>query len=104
MSSLPDGGELPKPATKDSARLECAAMSPLNRALKDRFLSEAEAAAALGITVSRLHEVLDQHIFTNGNARPPALQFTSNDLLLLGYWCNGPRTGNHEVITMPKRR
>jgi hypothetical protein len=75
-----------------------------DRIFKDRCYDEREAAAALGITVARLHELLDQHIFTDGNPRPHAVQFTSNDLLLLGYWCSGPRIGPHEVITMPKRK
>ncbi|HZP22228.1 MAG TPA: hypothetical protein VFB04_02200 [Terriglobales bacterium] len=78
-------------------------MAKLNRVAKDRLYDEKEAAAALGITVARLHEILDAHIFTLGNPRPPSLQFTSNDLLLLGYWSNAPRPGGHEVITMPKR-
>jgi len=79
-------------------------MPKLSRVPKDRRYDEKEAAAALGISVARLHEVLDQHIFTMGNPRPQSLHFTSNDLLLLGYWCNGPRSGTHEVITMPKRK
>jgi hypothetical protein len=78
-------------------------MAKLNRVAKDRLYDEKEAAAALGITVARLHEILDQHIFTPGNPRPQALQFTSSDLLLLGYWSNSPRTVAPEVITMPKR-
>ena len=78
-------------------------MPGLNRSLRDRLYNEKEAAAALGVTLARLYEVLDHYIFTNGTARPPALQFTPSDLLLLGYWCNVPRTGSSEVITMPKR-
>ena len=79
-------------------------MPNLSRLPKDRLYDEREAAAALGVTIARLHEVLDQHIFTDGNSRPQSLHFTSNDLLLLGYWCNGPRVGTSEVITMPKRK
>lgn len=71
--------------------------------LRNHLYSEAEAAAALGITVARLHEILDKNIFTNGSVRPSSIQFTSDDLLLLGYWCNSQRTPTHEVITMPKR-
>ena len=82
----------------------CATMPRLSRGMKTQLYSEAEAAAALGITVTRLHELLDAHIFTNGNVRPRSIQFTSNDLLLLGYWSNGQRTTSSEVITMPKRR
>lgn len=68
------------------------------------FYSEAEAAAALGISTARLHELLDQYIFTNGTLRPACIQFTASDLLLLNYWSNdSKRSGKHEVITMPKR-
>jgi hypothetical protein len=77
-------------------------MAKLKRSTKDLY-SEAEAAAALGISVRRLHELLDQYIFTHGNPRPQALQFTSSDLLLLSYWSNdAKRPATHEVITMPK--
>ncbi len=78
-------------------------MAKLKRSTKDIY-SESEAAAALGITVTRLHQLLDQYIFTNGASRPAAIQFTSSDLLLLNYWSNdGKRPVTHEVITMPKR-
>ncbi len=79
-------------------------MPRLSRIYKDRLYDEHEAAAALGVTIARLHEVLDQHIFTDGNPRPQSLLFTSSDLLLLGYWCNSPRADSAEVITMPKRK
>jgi len=79
-------------------------MPRLSRIFKDRLYDEREAAAALGVTVARLHEVLDEHIFTEGNVRPQSLQFTSSDLLLLGYWCNSPRISTPAVITMPKRK
>lgn len=78
-------------------------MAKLKRSTKELY-SEAEAAAALGISISRLHQLLDQYIFTNGNRRPEAIQFTASDLLLLSYWSNdSKRTVTHEVITMPKR-
>ncbi|MGB7553254.1 MAG: hypothetical protein WBM04_02715 [Candidatus Korobacteraceae bacterium] len=68
--------------------------------------SEAEAAASLGITIAYLHEILDQHIFTQGNTRPESIEFTSNDLLLLSFWNKNvslsPPTGR--VLRMPKRR
>ena len=80
------------------------AMREPNPITKDRLYDERRAAAALGITVARLHEILDQQIFTEGNPRPHGLQFTSNDLLLLGYWCNVERPATGEVITMPKRK
>lgn len=78
-------------------------MAKLKRSTKDLY-SEAEAAAALGISTARLHQLLDQFIFTNGTSRPAAIQFTASDLLLLNYWSNdSKRTVSHEVITMPKR-
>ena len=78
-------------------------MAKAKRSTKDLY-SEAEAAAALGITITRLHELLDQYIFTNGNSRPAAIHFTASDLLLLSYWSNdSKRLVSHEVITMPKR-
>ena len=78
-------------------------MAKVKRSSNELY-SEAEAAAALGISINRLHELLDQYIFTNGNRRPEAIQFTSSDLLLLRYWSHdSKRTVTHEVITMPKR-
>lgn len=78
-------------------------MPKVKRSTKD-FYSEAEAAAALGITLTRLHELLDEYIFTNGIRRPGALQFTASDLLLLSYWSNdSKRPVSRDVITMPKR-
>jgi hypothetical protein len=70
---------------------------------KESF-TEAEAAAALSITIARLHELLDQHIFTEGRKRPPSIEFTASDLLLLNYWNHdSKRSGSGEVIQMPKR-
>ncbi len=79
-------------------------MARLKRSNKELY-NEAEAAAALGVSISRLHELLDQYIFTNGSRRPQAIQFTSSDLLLLSYWNNDSRrAATHEVIAMPKRK
>lgn len=78
-------------------------MPKLSRVANNQLYSEAEAAARLGITVARLHQLLDQHIFTSGTPRPQSIQFTAGDLLLLGYWCSSPRSLSSEVITMPKR-
>ncbi len=78
-------------------------MANVKRSTKELY-NEAEAAAALEISITRLHEVLDQYIFTNGTRRPEAIQFTASDLLLLSYWSNdSKRAVTGEVITMPKR-
>lgn len=78
-------------------------MRPMSRSrrLVHNSYSESEAAAALGITISRLHQLLDQHIFTDGNQRPNFIEFTASDLLLLRYWSQEARPS--EVIEMPKR-
>lgn len=84
-------------------------MSNVNRSSQESY-SESEAAAALGISISRLHDLLDQHVFTGGNRRPASIEFTSSDLLLLGYWNNiappqiKPPSPASKVIPMPKRR
>lgn len=80
-------------------------MTNADRPLKEHF-SEAEAAAALGITISRLHQVLDQYVFTNGNKRPEWLEFNSNDLLLLSYWNKSEkvRSPGRKVLQMPRRK
>ena len=103
MSSLPD-----IPATqKQVQRLQVLWMRPMAKLKRstNELYSEAEAAASLGITVSRLHELLDEYIFTNGSRRPDSLQFTASDLLLLSYWSHdSKRPVSTEVITMPRRK
>jgi hypothetical protein len=79
-------------------------MAKLKRSTKEQY-TESEAAAALGITVNHLHELLDKYIFNSGNKRPPSIQFTGSDLLLLSYWSHdAKRPVTREVITMPKRK
>jgi hypothetical protein len=69
---------------------------------KDRdFYSEQEAAAALGISVARLHLLLDKHVFNDGGSRPSNIELTSSDLLLLQFWNRTfPR---QKVVSMPNR-
>ncbi len=75
----------------------------LNRSAKE-FYSETEAAAALNVSIARLRRLLDQYIFTDGAQRPPFIEFTSGDLLLLGYWNQNSKTSvSNTVIEMPKR-
>ncbi len=54
-------------------------------ARKDSY-TETEAAQALGISVSHLHQLLDEYIFNDGRRRPPNLEFNGSDLLLFAYW------------------
>ncbi|HUN87451.1 MAG TPA: hypothetical protein VMU28_01595 [Terriglobales bacterium] len=63
--------------------------------------SEAEAAEILGISITRLHLLLDENIFNDGSKRPHDLQLRSSDLLLLDFWNRS--TENPKVLRMPRR-
>ncbi len=80
-------------------------MTNPDRPFKESY-SEAEAAAMLNITVARLHQLLDQHIFTRGNRRPESIEFTSSDLLLLSFWSKNGKSipSARRVLQMPKRK
>lgn len=65
------------------------------------FYTEAEAAAALQISVELLHIVLDRHIFNNGTSRPAECTFRSSDLTLLRYWADTLESA--KVLPMPRR-
>ena len=67
---------------------------------KDSY-SEAEAAKALGISLMRLHMLLDEHIFNDGTTRPPKLCFYASDLVMIGFWHR--TTANPKVLRMPRR-
>jgi hypothetical protein len=71
--------------------------------LAPETINEQQAAQWLGISIDRLHKLLDQHIFNNGTPRPTQVYFTQSDLLLLSYWCEKPAS-NRKVIAMPRRR
>jgi hypothetical protein len=75
-------------------------MTRLSNTVKE-FYTETEAAESLGISVPRLHMLLDAHIFNDGSARPGDLTFTSADLTLLGFWQR--TTPNPKVVRMPRR-
>ncbi len=64
--------------------------------------SEIEAARELGISLARLHLLLDANVFNDGMPRPPDIELTAADLLLLKYW---DRTlPEQKVVHMPKAR
>jgi hypothetical protein len=65
------------------------------------FYTEAEVAEALGISISRLHWLLDENIFNDGSVRPADLTFNSSDITLLNFWHRG--TPNPKVVRMPRR-
>jgi hypothetical protein len=64
--------------------------------------NEVEAAAALGITVEQLYELLDKNIFTDGNGRPERMMFQHADLVLLSFWQES--TPNIKILRMPHRK
>jgi hypothetical protein len=63
--------------------------------------SEQETADLLGISVPRLYNLLDRHIFNDGTTRPPALTFTHSEVVLLGFWLRSEP--NPKVVSMPRR-
>ena len=63
--------------------------------------TEAEAALILGISLSRLRNLLDEHIFNDGSHRPEELQLQASDLVLLRFWDRG--TPNPKILRMPRR-
>lgn len=76
-------------------------MPTSNCAVKEMY-SEEEAAAALEMSVDRLHKLLDDNLFNDGSPRPPNLSFRASDLVLLGFW---NRTApNPKVVRMPRRK
>jgi hypothetical protein len=71
------------------------------RKLQKESYTEVEAANSLGISVARLHLLLDENIFNDGSPRPENLTFRPSDLVLLGFW---HRTSpNPKVVRMPHR-
>jgi hypothetical protein len=74
-------------------------MQTLN--LAKELYSEAEAAAALNISIAELHELLDEHIFTDGAPRPERVEFRCSDLVLLGFWSHSAPV--NKVVRMPRR-
>jgi hypothetical protein len=79
-------------------------MKSLKPSLKETY-TESEAAELVGITIARLHEILDQNVFNEGVRRPPEIEFTSNDLVLLRYWNKSPKPPkSNRLLQMPRRK
>jgi hypothetical protein len=72
----------------------------IGRKTKETY-SEFEAAEALGISIGRLRDLLDDNVFNDGTPRPDNLTLRPSDLVLLGFW---HRTSpNPKVLRMPRR-
>ena len=63
--------------------------------------TEQEAAEALGISIARLHLLLDENVFNDGGSRPRDIELTPSDLLLLQFWNRS--LPSQKVVAMPKR-
>jgi hypothetical protein len=66
------------------------------------FYSEQEAAHVLGISLARLHLLLDRNVFNDGSPRPKNIELTPSDVLLLQFW--NRTLPLQKVVTMPKRQ
>jgi hypothetical protein len=76
---------------------------PFMRLLKSdkETYSEVEAAEALGISMERLHLLLNENVFNDGSPKPQQLSFRTTDLILIEFW---DRTlADNKVVRMPKR-
>lgn len=67
---------------------------------QQELYTEVEAAEMLNITLSRLHFLLDRHVFADGS-RPANLIFRPSDILLLEIWTRS--TKGAKVLKMPLR-
>ena len=67
---------------------------------QQELYTEADAAELLNITVSRLHILLDEHVFSDGS-RPANLIFRPSDILLLEIWARNTKAA--KVLKMPRR-
>ncbi len=75
---------------------------PMMHSFKNKeFYSETEAAQALGISIARLHQLLDDNLFNDGTLRPDDVTFRASDLVVLGFWHR--TTPNPKVVRMPNR-
>jgi len=64
--------------------------------------SEMEAAEVLGMSMERLHLLLNENVFNDGSAKPQQLTFRTTDLILIEFW---DRTlADNKVVRMPKRQ
>ncbi len=70
-------------------------------AAEDEFLTEREAADLLGITIERLHFLLDENVFNDGSKRPTDLELHRSDIVLLEFWDRS--TENAKIVRMPRR-
>ena len=76
-------------------------MTNANKRHQHDGYSEAEAAQMLGISVSRLHMLLDENVFNDGSKRPADLRLRDSDLILIEFW--NRTMENPNILRMPRR-
>jgi len=96
-SSLPD---VPTQGAKDKYLPAVREVEEMLSVKKDVW-DEIEASQALGISLPRLHSLLDEHVFTIAHPRPEGCTFSSSDLVLLEFWLRSEP--NPKVVRMPRR-
>ncbi len=69
--------------------------------VKKEYYTESEAAEALNITVTRVRQLLDEHVFNDGKPRPEQVSFRLSDIILLEFWDRS--TPNPKIVRMPRR-
>ena len=68
---------------------------------KKESYTEMEAAQVLSISLIRLRQLLDEHVFNDGKPRPEQLSFRLSDIILLEFWDRS--TPNPKIVRMPRR-
>jgi len=68
---------------------------------KKECYTELEAAQTLNISLLRLRQLLDEHVFNDGNPRPEQVTFRLSDIVLLEFWDHS--TPNPKIVRMPRR-
>ncbi len=69
--------------------------------VRKEYYTELEAAQTLNISLLRLRQLLDEHVFNDGKPRPDQLTFRLSDIVLLEFWDRC--TPNPKIVRMPRR-
>lgn len=69
--------------------------------IKKEYYTEVEAAQTLNISLGRLRQLLDEHVFNDGKPRPEQVSFRLSDIVLLEFWDRS--TPNPKIVRMPRR-
>jgi hypothetical protein len=62
--------------------------------------TETEVAQHLGITLERLHHLLNANVFNDGGEKPESITFRPQDLVMIGIW---DKITPHNVVSMRRR-